>query len=97
MSQMKEQEKITARDLSEREISSTPDTEFKAMIMKILIGLKERVGNISKTLDKVIKNNISDMKNSVNEIKSTIDGINSWLQEVEEQISDPEDRIMESN
>ena len=38
-SQMKEQDKITAGDLSETEMSNIPDTEFKVMIIKILTGL----------------------------------------------------------
>ena len=36
MSQMKEHNKITGRDLSEPEISGMPDREFKVMIIKIL-------------------------------------------------------------
>ena len=46
MSQMKEHNKITARDLNETEISSRPDREFKIMIIKILIGLQKRVKDI---------------------------------------------------
>ena len=50
MSQMKEQDKITARDLSYMEISNMSDKEFKEMIIKILTGLEERVRDNSETL-----------------------------------------------
>ena len=36
MSQMKEEDKITAGDLSETEIGNTPDQEFKVIIIKVL-------------------------------------------------------------
>ena len=35
MSQMKEQDKTTAKKLNEMEISNVPDKEFKAMVIKI--------------------------------------------------------------
>ena len=52
---MKEQDKITAGYLREKEISKMPDTEFKVMIIKILTGLQKRVEDIGKNLDKNIK------------------------------------------
>ena len=42
MSQMKEQDKIKTGDLSEREISNTPGTGFKVMIIKILNWISEK-------------------------------------------------------
>ena len=78
LSQMKEHDKITARDLNKTEINSMPDREFKVIIIKILIGLEKRVEDISKT----------QMKNLINEIKNTIDGMNSRIQEEEKCISD---------
>ena len=50
---MKEQDKITARDGSEMEISNMP--EFKVMIRKIFTGLEKRVEDLSKTLNKEIE------------------------------------------
>ena len=47
MSQMKEQDNTTARDLSEMVISSMPDREFKVMVIKILTGLEKRMEDIS--------------------------------------------------
>ena len=54
MSEMKEQDEITARDGSEMEISNMP--EFKVMIRKIFTGLEKKVQNISETLNKEEKN-----------------------------------------
>ena len=39
LSTMKDLVKAKARDLSHRDISNMPDTELKAMIIKILIGV----------------------------------------------------------
>ena len=41
MSQMKEWDKITERDLNKTKINNIPDREFKVMVLKILTGLKE--------------------------------------------------------
>ena len=55
MSQMKEQDKTTARDQSEMEKISMTDREFKVMIINILTGLEKRVEDISETLNTEIK------------------------------------------
>ena len=52
---MEEKDKITARDLSEMDISNMPDREFKVMIIKILTGFEKTVEDISETLNKEIK------------------------------------------
>ena len=36
---MKDLVKVTVRDLSQRDINNIPDTEFKAMITRILTGV----------------------------------------------------------
>ena len=80
MSQMKEQDKLTAGDVSETEMSNIPDREFKVMMIKILTGVQKRLEDTSETLDKEIKKtNVSEMKTMINEIKDTIDGINCRL------------------
>ena len=43
---MKEQDKATARDLSETDVSNMPQREFKATIIRILIGLEKRIGDM---------------------------------------------------
>ena len=81
MSQMKEQNKITAGDLNEMKINNMPVREFKVMAIKLLIGLDKRVGNLSETLNKEVrvKKNQSVMQNSITDIKNTLEGINSRL------------------
>ena len=56
MSQMKEQDKITARDLNEMEMSNMPDREFQVIVIKKLSGLEKRVENLSETLNKELEN-----------------------------------------
>lgn len=55
--QIKEQDKITVRDLSEMDISNMSDKEFKVMTKKILTSLEKRVEDINKTLNKEILKN----------------------------------------
>ena len=43
LSQMKEQDKATTRDLSKIDTSNMPDGEFKATIIRILTGLEKRI------------------------------------------------------
>lgn len=81
---MREQDKITERDLSEMEINNLPDGEFKVMFIKILNGLERRVENISDTLTTEMKKNQPDIKNIIIEFKNTLDGTNSRLEESEE-------------
>ena len=98
MSQMKKQDKITARKLNKMEISSMPDREFKAMVTKILTRLGKRVEDLSEILNtETEKKKEPEVKKSTTKIKHTLDGIHSKLQEAEEWISDLKDTVMESN
>lgn len=68
VSQIKEEDKITVRDLSETNVSNIPEREFKVTVIKTQ---DLRVENVSKTLNKeieTIKKNQSKMKNSINKI-----------------------------
>ena len=47
---MKQQDKVTASDLSETDISNMPDREFKATIIRIVTGIQERMEGIRKPL-----------------------------------------------
>lgn len=69
---MKEQDKFTAGDLSEIEISTMPDRKFKVMIIKLPTGLQKRMEDSSEAFDKDIKNTLSEMKISINKIENTI-------------------------
>ena len=53
---MKEQNKITPKQLNETEISNKPHREFKIIVIKILTGLAKRVEDLTKTLYKEIEN-----------------------------------------
>ena len=82
---MKEQDKASARDLSETAISNMPDGAFKATIIRILTGLEKRIEDISETLITEIKRvKESEMKNTINEIASRLDSMNTRLEEAEE-------------
>ena len=54
---MKEQNKATARDLSEIDISNKPDKVFTAMIIRILTRLQKRMEHMTETLNTEIRNN----------------------------------------
>ncbi|VFV41318.1 Hypothetical predicted protein, partial [Lynx pardinus] len=54
-SQKKEQEKVTARDLIEIDISNRSDGEFKLIIVRILAGLKKRMEDIRENLTAEIR------------------------------------------
>lgn len=79
---MKEQEKITTKELKEMKYTITL-REFNVPVTKILTTLEKRVGEKQ-----------SDMKNSITEIfKNTLLGINSRLEEGEKWFSELENRV----
>lgn len=61
---MKEQDKITAKDLSKMEISNMPDREFKVLIIKILTRLEKRVEDNSEAFNKKKKEPIRDKEHN---------------------------------
>ena len=69
---MKEQDKITARDLNKNR--DMPDREFKVIAIKILSGLAKRVEDLNETLnkDRENKRNQSEM-NPIIEMKNTLE------------------------
>ena len=68
VSQVKRQDKATARDLSKADISNMPDGEFKATIIRILTGLEKRMEDFREALNAGI--NQSEMKNTIIEFKT---------------------------
>ena len=52
---MNKQDKATARDLSETDISAVPDGKFKVTIIRLLTGLEKRIEDISEALATEIK------------------------------------------
>ena len=54
-SQKREQEKITARDLIETDISNMPEPEFKTTIIRILAGFEKSIEDTRESLATEIK------------------------------------------
>ena len=52
---MKEQDKAMARHRNGTDVNSTPNGEFKTMIIRIFSGLEKRMEDISETLTTDIK------------------------------------------
>ena len=95
-SQMKEQDKVMARDLSETDISDMPDGKYKSKIIKILLTGCEKRRHLWDPYhrDKRIKKDQWEMKGAINSIGNRLDAMNSRLEDGEEWISDLEDKIM---
>ena len=93
MSQRKEQEKSSEKDLNEMETTKKPDAEFEAMVKKMFKNHRGRMDDLSENLNKeiviikkeieAIKKNQSEMKNTVSEMKTILEAINSRCDEVE--------------
>lgn len=68
MSQIKEQDKIGAREQNKMEISKIPESKFKVMIIEILSGLEKRLESLSKIHNKEkTEKKQSDIMNSITE------------------------------
>ena len=77
---MKEQGKNTQEQISEEEIGSLPENEFRVMIVKMIQNLGNRMEKIQETFNKdleELKSKQTIMNNTINEIKNSLEGINS--------------------
>ena len=102
--QMKEQGRNSQGQISEEEISSLPEREFRIRIVKMLQRLENgmekmqdtinTVNTITKDIEK-IKNKQIEMNNTISETKNTPEGTTSRITEAEEWISELEDRMVE--
>ena len=54
MPQIQKQEKSPEKNLNAMEATKLPDAEFKTMVIKILMELRERMEESSENLNKVI-------------------------------------------
>ena len=98
MQQLKEQGKNPPDQTNEEEIGSLPEKEFRAMIVKMMQNLGNRMEKIQETFNRdleELKSKQTMMNNTINEIKNSLEGINSRITEAEEQISDLKDKIVE--
>ena len=94
---MKEQGKNPPGQTNEEETGSLPEKEFRAMIVKMIENLGNRMEKIQEMFNKdleELKTKQTMMNNTINEIKNSLGGINSRTTEAEERISDLEDKIV---
>jgi len=99
MSQVKEQDKTSKKDINEMEISSPLCKVFKAMVIKMLTKLNRRMKEHSEILNKEIENikfptEVTELRN-ITELKNTLEEFNSRLDEPEDQINKLEDKAIE--
>ena len=95
---MKEQGKNPPEQTNEEEIGTLPEKEFRAMIVKMIQNLGNRMEKIQETFNRDLENlkrKQTMMNNTINEIENSLEGINSRITEAEKQISDLEDKIVE--
>nr|KAF6369227.1 hypothetical protein mMyoMyo1_010608 [Myotis myotis] len=85
--QMREQEKSPEKELNEMKANKLPDTEFKAMVIRMIQEHSENF-NIMKKDTKTIRKNQSEMKDTLTEMKNNLQGIKSRVDEAKNQISD---------
>ena len=98
---MKEKGKTPEKQLSNEEILSLQEKDFRLLMLKMMqnIGNKLRVkmDNLQETLTKEIQDiklKQEEMQNTITEIKNSLEAANSRIQEAEEQISKEEDRLL---
>ena len=99
---MGEQGKTPEYQLSDEEILSLQEKDFRLLMLKKMqdIGnkLEAKMDNLQETLSKEIQDiklQQEEMQNTVTEIKNSLEAANSRIQEAEEQISEVEDRLVE--
>ena len=95
---MKQQGKNPPDQINEEEIGSLPEKEFRAMIVKMIENLGNRMEKIQETFNKglgKLKTKQTMMNSKINEIKYSLEGINSRITEAKGRISDLEDKIVE--
>ena len=99
---MREKGKTREKQLSEEEIPSLQEKDFRLLMLKMMqnIGnkLEAKMDNLQGTLSKEIQDiklKQEEMQNTITEIKNSLEAANSRIQEAEERISEVEDRLVE--
>ena len=99
---MREKEKNPENQLSDQEILSLQEKDFRLLILKMMqdIGnkLDSKIDNLKETLTKEIQDiklKQEEMQNTITEIKNSLEVANSTIQEAEEWINEVEDRLVE--
>ena len=91
--QLKKQEKPT----TETEINNLPDKKFKALVIRMLTELRNRIEEHSENFNKELENikeTQLEIKNTVTEMENILKGMNSRLSDTKKHISEMEERIM---
>ena len=95
--QKKEQEETTARGLTNTDTSKKSQTEFRITIIRILVGVENRLESLSTEIKEIKKNSQNEMKNALTELQSRMDAAVARMEEAEQRISDIEDKLIENN
>ena len=102
ITQMREKRKTPENQLSEEEILSLQEKDFRLLMLKMMqdIGnkLEAKMDNLQETLSKEIQDiklKQEEMQNTITEIKNSLEAANSRIQEAEERISEVEDGLVE--
>uniref|UniRef100_A0A8D0ZWC1 L1 transposable element RRM domain-containing protein n=1 Tax=Sus scrofa TaxID=9823 RepID=A0A8D0ZWC1_PIG len=102
ITQMREKGKTPENWLSDEEILSLQEKNFRLLMLKMIQGignkLEAKMDNLEETLSKEIQDiklKQEEMQNRVTETKNSLEAANSRIQETEEQISEVEDRLVE--
>ena len=96
---MREKETLPPKQLSDQEIISLQEKDFRLKMMQnIWNKLEAKIDNLQVSLSKEIQDlNLkqADIQNALPEIKNLLEATNSRIQEAEERISEVEDRLVE--
>ena len=102
LTQMREKEKTPENQLSDQEILSLQEKDFRLLMLKKMqdIGnkLEAKMDNLQEALTKEIQDiklKQEEMQHTITEIKNSLETANSRIQEAEERISKVEDRLVE--
>ena len=68
--QKKEQEEMTARDLTNTDTSKMSEPEFRIMIIRILAGVEKNIESLFAEILKKVKSSQDEIKNAITEMQS---------------------------
>ena len=102
ITQMREKGKTPENQLSDQEILSLQEKDFRLLMLKMMqdIGnkLEAKMDNLQETLAKDIQDiklKREEMQNTITKITHPLEAANSRIQEAEERISKVPDRLVE--
>ena len=98
---MREKEKNPEKQLSDQEILSLQEKDFRLLMLKMMqnIGnkLQAKVDNLQETLSKEVQDmehKQEEMQNTITERRNSLEAANSRIQEAEEPIGEVEERLV---